>query len=649
MGLGNSTKLPTFDTSQRFSINTVMKRILLCLLCGIQCCSSLFAQNLNTTFRAKMTFPGQTLANVWGYTGRDGIEYALLGGAKGIIIVDISNPDTPQQIVQIPGPVSLWKEIKTYSHYAYIVSEGGFGIQVVNLKDLPSPNLNVHYYRGDGVITNQLNNIHALHIDVTKGFLYAWGGGLFMGGAKVFDLKKDPYNPVYVGKYDQLGYIHDGFVDNDTMYSGHIYDGQFAMVNMASKSAPELLATQGTPGAFTHNTWPSDDRRTLFTTDEVNGSFLSAFDISDPTDIKLLDKIQSNPGSNSIVHNTYVLRNWAVTSWYKDGLTIVDATRPDNLVQVGDYDTYPGSGGGFDGCWGVYPYFPSGTLIASNINAEGTGNGELFILTPDYHRACYLEGKITNALTGSALNGAKIEVLGSNPLTQELSASTGLYKTGQAASGYFKVRVSKSGYETYETSAYFAEGEVVTLNAALYPIGNFTVSGTVLRQSDNQPVEGATVWLYGSLNSSSRTTDVDGLFDFSGVKPGEYNLVANAPGIGLGILNGVTIVSNTNYTILLSEIFKRDVLPGARAKLNLNSFMSAANPFVGATTLQYDLPEPGATLTMLNSIGQLMEVVTLHEKTGQLTIGQNFPKGIYLVQLEHRGKVLETLKLLKSE
>ena len=72
----------------------------------------------------------------------------------------------------------------------------------------------------------------------------------------------------------------------------------------------------------------------------------------------------------------------------------------------------------------------------------------------------------------------------------------------------------------------------------------------------------------------------DGLFDFSGVKPGEYNLVANAPGIGLGILNGVTIVSNTNYTILLSEIFKGDVLPGARAKLNLNSFYLFARKHV---------------------------------------------------------------------
>ena len=82
------------------------------------------AQNINNVFRSKMTFPGQTLANVWGYAA-NGREYALLGAAKGLIIVDITNPDLPVQIVQIPGPNNLWKEIKTYKHYAYVVSEGG--------------------------------------------------------------------------------------------------------------------------------------------------------------------------------------------------------------------------------------------------------------------------------------------------------------------------------------------------------------------------------------------------------------------------------------------------------------------------------------------------------------------------------------------
>jgi choice-of-anchor B domain-containing protein len=627
-----------------------MQRLLLLLICGLNLCSALPAQNLNTTFRSSMTFPTQTLANVWGYVGRDGKEYALLGGQMGMIIVDVSNPDAPQEIVRIPGPNNLWKEIKTYSHYAYIVSEGGLGIQVVNLKGLPSPNLPSHYYRGDGVINNQLNRIHALHIDVKKGFLYAWGGNLFGGGAKVFDLKQDPYNPKYVGKYDQLGYIHDGIVDNDTMYSSHIYAGYFAVVNMADKNAPELIATQTTPNAFPHNTWLSDDHKTLFSTDEVPNSFLTSFDISDPLDIKQLDKIQSNPGSNSAVHNTYTLKNWAVTSWYKDGFTIVDITRPDNLVQVGNYDTYLPSGEGFDGCWGVYPYFPSGNIIASNIPIGDAGNGKMFVITPNYRRACYLEGKITNAITGFPLNNASIEVLGSNPLTKESSGSNGVYKTGQAASGYYTVRVSKAGYHPYETSVLFEEGEVVALNAALYPIGNITVTGSVLRQNDNQPVAGASVILNGINGSSTTATDASGVFLFPNVAQGLYNVIASAPGVGMGALLGQSITADTDLTVYLTEIFRREALRVDVGSAAVDqAVMTAENPFVQSSLICYTSPETGSMLYVTNSAGQIMLSECLEAQTGTLEIGQNFPPGFYFVRMESEGKLLQTLKLLKTQ
>jgi len=608
---------------------------------------SLFAQNINTTFRAKLTYPGQTLANVWGYESR-GREYALVGGAQGLIIVDITNPDAPQQIVQIPGPNNLWKEIKTYKHYAYVTSEGGQGIQVVDLTALPSPALQSHFYKGDGAIANQLGVLHALHIDETKGFLYAWGGPMFSGGAKIFDLKADPYNPKYVGKYDQLGYIHDGYVDNDTMYSCHIYAGQFAIVNMANKAAPELINTQTTPGAFVHNTWITDDRRTILATDEVNNSFLSAWDVSDPTDIKFLDKIQSNPGSGSMVHNTYVRGNWAVTSWYKDGFTIVDITRPDNLIQVGNYDTYPsGQGGGSSGCWGVYHNFTSGNIIASNIDVGGAG--ELWILTPNYVRACYLEGTITHGITGAALPNAQIQVIGSNPLLQELSATNGTFKTGQQAEGYYKVRVSKSGYQDFETLIYFQRGEVIELNVPLFPNGMVNVSGSVIKHSDGQPVANASVWLYGAQNFGPVTTDIAGAFNFTNIPPGMYNIAAGAPGLGLGMLSGQTIVSNTNVTIELFTTHRREPATEREEGIFENGFLTIfQNPFETEAVLSYQIPEGGASITLFNSLGQAVQTQELSDTIGQLSVGTDFPAGVYFAVLKQFGKVLEVKKLVKD-
>ena len=591
----------------------------------------LFAQDLNTTFRSKITFPGQTLANVWGYTSRSGHEYALLGGAKGLIIVDITNPDNPVQIVQIPGPNNLWKEIKTYSHYAYITSEGGSGIQIVNLKNLPSANLPYHYYRGDGPILNQLNRIHALHIDTNKGFLYAWGGDLFGGGAKIFDLKQDPYNPVYVGKYDQLGYIHDGYVENDTMYSGHIYAGQFAVVNMANKSAPELIATQGTPNAFTHNTWLADDRKTLLTTDEVSNSFLAAFDVSDPTDIVLLDKIQSNPGSNSIVHNTYTWKNWAITSWYKDGFTIVDITRPDNLVQVGNFDTYPTTGSGFEGCWGVYPYFPSGTIVASNINALNTGDGEMFLVTPEYKRACYLEGKITDGLTGLPLSNARILIGGPGSLVSEFSGTNGVFKMGQEASGYFLIKVSKPGYQLFESHALMAEGEVITLNIALFPVGSLTVSGKVISAADNLPVAGATVRLFGQQTESSTQTDLDGYFVFNGVDPGIYSVFASADDQGVASLESQLFTDNQDLTLMMFQQYHKSPEKGLCEIECDISF--AKNPFTDFTEIRYSGVSRGTLLSVVNMNGMEVARYELQDTEGSVRIGEQLPAGMYFVRV----------------
>ncbi|GAB4495161.1 MAG: hypothetical protein OHK0019_23480 [Saprospiraceae bacterium] len=434
--------------------------------------TALFAQNINVTHRSTLTYSGQKLANIWGYAA-GGNEYALVGARNGLSIVNVTDPDNPDEIIQIAGPSSDWREIKTYQHYAYVVSEGGGGVQIVDLTNLPNTNLAYKSYKGNGAINNQLITAHALHVDVVKGYLYVYGSNLFGGRALIFNLNGDPYNPNYVGYFNSNfsgngNYIHDGFVDNDIMYGGHIWGGFFSIVNMSNKANPVLVATQQTPGNFTHNTWRSGN--TLFTTDEISNSFLSSYDISDPGNITLLDKIQSNPGSGSIVHNTHIINDYAVTSWYKDGFTIVDVSRPANMVQVGNFDTYPNGGGsGFSGCWGVYPYLPSGNIIASNINGNNANDGELWVLTPNYVRGCYLEGQITNGATGQPLSGALVKLLGPN--TSETSNLLGLYKMGQLDAGTFTAQVSKVGFVTKNISVSLSNGVLTTLDVVLFPIG----------------------------------------------------------------------------------------------------------------------------------------------------------------------------------
>lgn len=430
----------------------------------------LYSQNVNVAFQSKTTYTGQTLSNIWGYAA-NGKEYALIGAKNGMIVTDVTNPAAPVQIVQIAGPSSQWREIKTYQHYAYITTEGGGGLQIVDLSPLPGSNLPVYTYTGGGTTPTTLSTIHALQVDEATGFLYLYGSNLVGGRACVFDLNPNPTAPVYKGYYNPVGYAHDGYVNNDTMFAAHIYAGMVSVVDMTNKTGANnqigvTLATPiPTPLAFSHNTWRYGN--TIFTTDEKPNSHLCSYDISDLSDITLLDKIQSNPGSNSIVHNTYIKNGYAITSWYVDGFTIVDVSRPDNMVQVGNYDTYTNTGTGFNGAWGVYPFLPSGNILVSNINGVSSTNGEMWVLTPTFQRGCYIEGLITDASTGNPLPGAKVELLSTS--TTENTNAFGTYKMGQLQSGTFNLQVTKAGYDPYTQSINISNGALTTVNAALNP------------------------------------------------------------------------------------------------------------------------------------------------------------------------------------
>jgi choice-of-anchor B domain-containing protein len=490
---------------------------------------SLFAQNFNLQLRSTLEYPGQTLANICGYA-QDGREYALLGGSAGLIIVDVTNPASPVNITQIPGPNNLWKEIKVYDHYAYVTSEGGQGLQIVDLSSLPGSSLSSKFYTGDGAIAGQLNTIHALHIDVKKGFVYLYGSNLFSGGAVVLDLNADPYNPTYAGKFDALGYIHDGYADNDTLYASHIYTGLLSIVDMGDKQNPALLGTVQTPGKFTHNAWITGDRKHILTTDETTPSFVTSYDVSDPSDIKELDRTSPNDGTNSIGHNTHVISDWAVTSWYTDGVVISDVHKPDNMVITGWYDTWAGSGANFDGCWGVYPYLPSGTVIASNIPNTSGGTGKLFVLTPTYVRACYLEGKITNGCNGQPLNGASITVNSNDPWINTTSNNLGVFKTGQVEPGSFKVTISKPGFESVVVDVNLATAQVTELNIQLNTANATNVEGTVFSASTLQPIGSASVVLNGPAIAYEVQTDATGHYGQECVAGGSYTIAAGAWG-----------------------------------------------------------------------------------------------------------------------
>jgi choice-of-anchor B domain-containing protein len=448
------------------------------LLAPIFLLSSFFVTaQTNIALESVTYFPNQVLANVWGYTAPNGKEYALVGGSKWMSvynITDLQAGNLPTYVDTVLGPDNQWKEIKTYitpsSAHAYIVSEGGWGVQVVDLANIASGNLlgvSVYPTTPWGTITKA----HALQVDEAKGFLYLFGTNI-QGGRPICLSLANPAVPTYVGYYSGIGYAHDGYANNDTLYSAHIGAGKFAIVDMTNKSAPvDVTSATTTPNAFTHNTWRYGN--TLFTTDERNNAYLTAYNIAGvnltSTIPEELDRIQVSPGSNSIIHNTYIKNGYAVTSWYTEGVVIVDVSRPANMVITGHYDTYSPVASGFDGCWGVYPYFNSGKIIASNIE-EGTSGGALYILNPTYLRGCYIEGDV-KTLVGSIManvSGASVQIKqGTSVITSMNTNVTGLFKLAVNNPGSYTLEVSKIGYQTVTVPLTLVRGGLNIQNIVL--------------------------------------------------------------------------------------------------------------------------------------------------------------------------------------
>src|SRR4051812_30489546 len=96
--------------------------------------SSAFSQNLQ--FRSHLAYT-DSLANIGGYVDSVGNEYALVGTDHGLSIVNVSNPAAPFIRFSVPGIVNEWREVKTYRKYAYVTTEGGNGLQIVDLSHLP--------------------------------------------------------------------------------------------------------------------------------------------------------------------------------------------------------------------------------------------------------------------------------------------------------------------------------------------------------------------------------------------------------------------------------------------------------------------------------------------------------------------------------
>lgn len=221
-------------------------------------------------------------ADCWGYVSSSGREYAIFGHYDGTSFVEVTQPDDPQLVATVNGPDSLWRDIKVYQDHAYAVSEGGSGIQVMDLGQIDS-----------GLVTHVGNftaggssATHNVAIDTVSGYLYRTGGS--DNGLRIYSLA-DPASPSFVGSWSDR-YVHDAQVITYTSgpyagkqiafccsgFNGGWTSPGISILDVTNKSNIVQLSQFQYPNPkYSHQAWLNEDGTLLYLNDELDesGSF----------------------------------------------------------------------------------------------------------------------------------------------------------------------------------------------------------------------------------------------------------------------------------------------------------------------------------------------------------------------------------------
>ncbi len=357
------------------------------------------------------------VAGTWGYTAPDGSRYAIMGTAKGILVVDLRDPANPRVVDEIDGPTNTrsagtyWREMRVYGSHAYIVSEQDNvrgGVMILDLSGLPASVRYVKSFRPrDGILTS-----HTIDIDTVRGLayiqrpesnsppaaapaplpgaLYDGPGAAFFGGSpaaafsteeghahggpadgsiEVWDLKPDPENPRYITTFNLNRNVHDMTAVGNLVYIAEGSANSYSIWDLTNPAAPSMkVRWTGTAGNYAHNIWPSGDGSFVVTTEEIPAGL--------PARVWMLNgsatptQVSSFKVGTGTPHNVVMEGNMAYLSHYTEGAAVVDLTNPAVPKVVLRVDTSPATGSSYNGCWGVYK-FPGVPLMMCSDMSTG--------------------------------------------------------------------------------------------------------------------------------------------------------------------------------------------------------------------------------------------------------------------------------------
>jgi choice-of-anchor B domain-containing protein len=326
----------------------------------------------------------------WGWTDLEtNKEYALMAINKGIVFIDITDPANTLilGLLETATVNSSWRDVKVYGSHAFIVSEAAnHGMQVFDLKRLRNVLNPPENFTTDTHFT-EFGSAHNIVINEESGYAYIVGASRSStyGGGPIFINIQDPINPVIEGGFREGGYSHDAQVITyngpDTDYTRKEIligsnENEVVIADISDKMNPTIISTISYSNVkYAHQGWFTEDLKYFILGDELdelrigNKTRSVIFDFTDlDNPLYHFDYFGT---TNAIDHNGYVKDNIYYQANYTAGVRMIDVSNATNKVfsEVGFFDTYPANNNtAFNGVWNVYPYFPSGNIIISDIN-----------------------------------------------------------------------------------------------------------------------------------------------------------------------------------------------------------------------------------------------------------------------------------------
>jgi choice-of-anchor B domain-containing protein len=594
--------------------------------------------------------------DVWGWT--DPLthkEYALLGRTTGTSFIDISDPEHPIYLGNLPAHniSSTWRGIKVYRNYAYIISEAvDHGMQVFDLTQLrnvaspPVAFTETNHYSGFG-------RGHTIAVNEDTGFIYVAGSRDTCNGGLHMVNVQNPVNPTFAGCVDQDGYTHETqcvtYHGPDAAYNGHeiCFSSNvdtLTIVDVSNKSNPVQLSRTGYVGVgYTHQGWLTENQAYFLLDDELdemnfdNHTRTFIWNVSDLNAPSMIGTHDAE--THAIDHNLYIRGRYAYQGNYQAGLRILDvnSVAARTLREVAYFDVYPiGDNHEFNGAWSNYPFFPSGIVIVGGIE-QG-----LFVLRPTIPTATQANMSISIAGPAGPLKVGNNATYNIGVRNDGLATATAVKVTDVLPPGVMLVSANASqGSCAGTTTVTCSLGNLASeANATATIIVKLTGSGMITNTVSVKATQGDPSL---ANNSANVTTKV--LPQLSGLTLNPSTVVGSKTSIATVTLTGPApapgvVVNLASSNTAAATVLSRITIPeGAASKtFSVVTKAVAANASVNINATYDGVTKTAAlTVTPPSLIGLQLTPATITggcaTSTGKVTLDGKAPPGGALVTL----------------